>query len=87
MYRVQLKVMPRKGILNPASSAVTRALGALGYSAVESLEMGRFMEFTVKTDNLDEAKSYVDQMCKRLLANPIIEDYTYKIDPVEEESR
>lgn len=85
MFRVQLKVMPRKGILNPAGSAVTRALGALGYSAVDNLEMGRYMEFIVKIDHLDEAKNYVDEMCKRLLTNPIIEDYTYKMDPVEEE--
>lgn len=85
MFKVELKVMPRKGILNPASSTVTRALGALGYSKVTGLEMGKFMEFTVNMTDLKEATAYVDEMCKKLLANPIVEDYTYEITPVEGE--
>lgn len=85
MFRVELKVMPRKGILNPASSAVTRALGALGYDQVEGLEMGKFMEFTVKMTDEQAARAYIEEMCQRLLANPIIEDFTYEIFPVEGE--
>lgn len=85
MYRVELKVMPRKGILNPASSAVTRALGALGYDQAEGLEMGKFMEFTVKMADEAAARAYIEEMCQRLLANPIVEDYTYEIFPAKGE--
>ena len=85
MFRVELKVMPRKGILNPQSSATTRALSALNYTDVQGLEMGKFMEFKVNKPSVEEASLYVEEMCKRLLTNPIIEDYTYEIYPAEEE--
>lgn len=85
MFKVELKVMPRKGVLNPASAAVTRSLKALGYDQVTKLEMGKFMEFTVDMADRDAVESYVQEMCKRLLANPVIEDYTYEIFPVEGE--
>ncbi len=85
MFRVELKVMPRKGILNPQSTAVTNGLAALGYSKVEGLEMGKFMEFTVNMDDKKAVEEYVQEMSKRLLTNPIIEDYTYEIFPVEGE--
>lgn len=85
MFRVELKVMPRKGILNPQSAAVTKGLSAMGYLDVQGLEMGKFMEFTVNKSDAAEACAYIEEMCKRLLTNPIIEDYTYEIFPAEEE--
>lgn len=85
MFKVELKVMPRKGILNPASAAVNRSLKALGYNQVPQLEMGKFMEFTVDLQDEVKARAYVEEMCQRLLANPVIEDYTYEIFPIEGE--
>lgn len=84
MYKVELKVMPRKGILNPESATVTRALDAMSYDKIGELEMGRFMEFEVDMDNKAEAEAYVEEVCQKLLANPVIEDYTYQITPVKE---
>ncbi|AZR74235.1 phosphoribosylformylglycinamidine synthase, purS protein [Anoxybacter fermentans] len=85
MFRVELKIMPRKGILNPESSTVTRALKAMGYDKVKGLEIGKFMEFVVNLDDVKTAEAYVEEICKRLLANPVIEDYIYEIFPLEEE--
>ncbi len=85
MFKIELKVMPRKGILNPQSTAVKNGLKAMGYDNVDNLEMGKFMEFTIKAADRAEAEAYVEEMCKRLLANPVIEDYTYQIYQVEGE--
>ena len=79
MFKVQLKIMPRKGILNPESSAVSNGLQAMGYTTVEGLKIGKFMEFTLRAADLSAAESTVKEMCSRLLANPVIEDYTYRI--------
>lgn len=84
MFKVQLKIMPRKGILNPESSAVSKGLQAMGYTTVEGLEIGKFMEFTIQAADLSAAESTVKEMCSRLLANPVTEDYTYQITQSEE---
>lgn len=85
MFRVELKIMPRKGILNPQSAAVTNGLKALGYNEVLDFEMGKFMEFNLNAENYDQAVVAVEEMSKRLLANPIIEDYSYQILEIEGE--
>ena len=84
MYKVELKVMPRKGILNPESATVTRALDAMSYDKIEELEMGRYMEFEVNLTTEKEVEAYVEEVCQKLLVNPVIEDYTYQITPVKE---
>ena len=79
MFKVQLKIMPRKGILNPESSAVSNGLQAMGYTTVKGLEIGKIMEFTLRAADLAAAESSVKEMCSRLLANPVTEDYIYQI--------
>lgn len=83
MFKVELKIMPRKGILNPESTAVSNGLKTMGYIDVQALEIGKFMEFTIRAVDEKAAESCVQEMCSRLLANPIIEDYTYKITQIE----
>ncbi len=62
-------IRPKKGILDPQGQAVERALPALGFDGVSNVHVGRLIELDV-----DDA-SQVPQMCERLLANPLIEDY------------
>jgi phosphoribosylformylglycinamidine synthase len=67
--RVRVLIRPKQGILDPQGQAVERALPALGYEGVSNVHVGRLVELDVP----DPAK--VDEMCERLLANPLIEDY------------
>ena len=62
-------IRPKAGILDPQGQAVERALPALGFEGVANVHVGRLIELDV-----DDA-SQVPQMCERLLANPLIEDY------------
>ena len=62
-------VRPKQGILDPQGQAVERALPALGFSGVSNVHVGRLIELDV------EDPSRVEEMCERLLANPLIEDF------------
>jgi len=67
--RVRVLIRPKAGILDPQGQAVERALPALGFEGVANVHVGRLVELDV------EDESRVPEMCERLLANPLIEDY------------
>jgi phosphoribosylformylglycinamidine synthase PurS subunit len=71
--KVRVLVRPKSGILDPQGEAVRRALPALGFEGVRSVHIGRLVEMEV--DSADE----VEGMCKRLLANPTIEEYEWEV--------
>jgi phosphoribosylformylglycinamidine synthase PurS subunit len=71
--KVRILVRPKSGILDPQGEAVRRALPALGFEGVRSVHIGRLVEMEV--DSADE----VEGMCKRLLANPTIEEYEWEV--------
>jgi len=73
--RARVLVRPKSGILDPQGQAVERALPALGFTGVSDVHVGRLIELDV-----DDA-SQLEQMCERLLANPLIEDYEIQVDP------
>ncbi len=62
-------IRPKEGILDPQGQAVERALPALGFDGVSAVRVGRLVELEV------EATDRVHEMCEKLLANPLIEDY------------
>jgi phosphoribosylformylglycinamidine synthase subunit PurS len=67
--RARVLVRPKQGILDPQGQAVQRALPALGFAGVSNVHVGRLIELDV------EDPSQLPEMCERLLANPLIEDY------------
>jgi phosphoribosylformylglycinamidine synthase PurS subunit len=74
--RVRVLIRPKEGILDPQGQAVEQALPALGFDGVRNVHVGRLVELDV--DDL----SQVPQMCERLLANPLIEEYEVVEAPV-----
>ena len=71
--KVRVLVRPKGGILDPQGEAVRRALPALGFEGVRSVHIGRLVEMEV------ESPDEVEGMCKRLLANPTIEEYEWEV--------
>ncbi len=67
--RARVLVRPKRGILDPQGQAVERALPALGFAGVREVHIGRLIELDV------EDPERLPEMCERLLANPLIEDY------------
>ena len=66
----------KPGILDVQGAAVQRALGGLGFHDVADLRIGKVIELDVEAPNAVTARARVDEMCRKLLANPILEDYT-----------
>lgn len=71
--KVRVLVRPKTGILDPQGEAVRSALPALGFEGVETVHIGRLIE--LELESADE----VDAMCRRLLANPTIEEYEWEV--------
>ena len=73
--KVRVLVRLKPGILDVQGAAVKRALGGLGFTDVADLRVGKVIELEVDTANAAAARARVDEMCQKLLANPILEDY------------
>jgi phosphoribosylformylglycinamidine synthase len=72
--RVLIRLKP--GILDVQGAAVQRALAGLGFGDVRDLRVGKLVEVDVDASTPAAARARVDEMCRKLLANPILEDYT-----------
>lgn len=81
MYKVKVFITLRENVLDPQGTAVKSALHSMEFEAVSDVRIGKYMELTIeKTDqNIDNA---VKEMCERLLANTVIEDYRYELEEV-----
>ncbi|MDX2192987.1 MAG: phosphoribosylformylglycinamidine synthase subunit PurS [Gemmatimonadales bacterium] len=79
-FRVHVRVMPRAGLLDPQGQAVEHALKALGFGEARQVHVGRAIEFTVAAASRDEAVQRARQMCDKLLANPVTEDYAVEVE-------
>ncbi|QDP39234.1 phosphoribosylformylglycinamidine synthase subunit PurS [Radiobacillus deserti] len=78
MKKVKIYITLKEGVLDPQGKAVQTSLNTLGFNEVQEARVGKYMELLVE-DNADvEAK--IEEMCSKLLANPVIEDYSYTIE-------
>ncbi len=75
--RVLIRLKP--GILDVQGAAVKRALGGLGFADVGDLRVGKLIEVDVDAASPQAARTRVQAMCQRLLANPVLEDYTVEV--------
>jgi phosphoribosylformylglycinamidine synthase len=78
-YEVRIDVTHLPGVLDPVGATVERALPALGYDNVSAVSIAKTIRLALDADSETAARSQVDDMCRRLLANPVIERYTVEI--------
>lgn len=78
-YEARIDVSHLPGILDPQGATVEKALPALGYTNVTQVSVGKSIRLVVEADNEAAARTQVDEMCHRLLANPVIEAFTITI--------
>jgi phosphoribosylformylglycinamidine synthase len=79
-FRVHVRVMPRDGLLDPQGQAVEHALTALGFEEAAAVRVGRAIELDVAAESRAEAEARARQMCDKLLANPVTEDYLLQVE-------
>lgn len=78
-YNAKIKITLRKGILDVQGKAVENALHAIEFPMISDVRIGRYVELSVNADNKEQAMELVSDASKKLIANPIIEDYTIEI--------
>lgn len=77
--KATVQVTLKPGVLDPQGRAIAGALGDLGFTGIDSVRQGKFIELDIADQPETEAKAAVEEMCKKLLANPVIENYTIEI--------
>jgi phosphoribosylformylglycinamidine synthase subunit PurS len=78
-YEARIDVTHLPGILDPQGATVERALPALGYTNVTQVSVGKSIRLVVEADSAAGARAQVDEMCHRLLANPVIEAFEISV--------
>jgi phosphoribosylformylglycinamidine synthase subunit PurS len=80
-WRAEVIVLPKEGVNDPEGEAILGGLHSLGYSGVERVTAGRFLQLSVVADDEYSARRSVATMCDQLLANPVIEAYQVVLEP------
>ncbi len=79
-FSVLVEVRPREGIANPEGATIQRALAALGYEGVDEVRVGKAIRLSIEASDEDAARSRVDELCRRFLTNPVIEDAVVSVE-------
>ncbi|MGE8207705.1 phosphoribosylformylglycinamidine synthase subunit PurS [Heyndrickxia sp. NPDC080065] len=79
MYKVKVYVTLRESVLDPQGTAVKNSLHTMNYQEVADVRIGKYMELTIEKTERD-IEEVIKELCERLLANPVIEDYRYEIE-------
>ncbi len=77
--KAKVHVTLKPGVLDPQGKAVQHALGSLGFSGVDEVHQGKYIEIDLDETDAARARGQVDDMCKKLLANMVIENYSIDI--------
>lgn len=80
MRKVKVYITLKEGVLDPQGKAVKNSLNTLDYANVNEVRVGKYME--VMMEDAEDLEAQVEEMCEKLLANPVIEDYSYQIEEV-----
>lgn len=80
MYRARIRVTLRPSILDPQGKAVEHAVASLGFHDVGGVRIGKYIELQIRTDSEDEARRRAGEVCAKLLANPVMEDFAVDVE-------
>jgi phosphoribosylformylglycinamidine synthase subunit PurS len=78
--RAKIFISFKNGVLDPQGKAVERSLHTLGYQEVRDVRMGKYLEVELEAASKETAEARLREMCDKLLANPVIEDYRFEIE-------
>ena len=81
-FKAEIDVMPLDALLDPQGKAVTSSMKNIGLDSIESVRIGRHVSIFLEASNLEDATKIIEEACKKLLANQIMEKYSYQIEKV-----
>ncbi|MBP38087.1 MAG: phosphoribosylformylglycinamidine synthase subunit PurS [Dehalococcoidia bacterium] len=82
MFLAKIHVSLKPTVNDPQGLTIARALGRLGFDSVDSLRAGKYFEVKIDSSDQTAAETDVELMCVKLLANPVIETFTYELEAV-----
>jgi len=77
--KARIHITLKNGVLDPQGKAIQNALGSLGFSGVGEVRQGKLIEVDLAEQDRDKAREQVERMCRDLLANTVIENYSFDI--------
>ena len=78
--RARIVIRLRPGVLDPQGTTIRKALESLGFPEVRELRVGKVLELILDETDRARARARLDEMCRKLLANPVIEDYSIEVE-------
>lgn len=82
-FKATVHIMPRPEILDPQGKATLHGLHNLGFSQVEQVRIGKQVELMVEANSAEEARGSLEEACRKLLANPVIEQFHFEVEAAE----
>lgn len=79
MFTSKINISIRKSILDPQGKAAENSLRALGFNSIEDTRIGKYIELKINVKSKDEAERITRSACEKLLANPVMEDFSFEI--------
>jgi phosphoribosylformylglycinamidine synthase subunit PurS len=77
--KARIRITLKNGVLDPQGKAIQSALGALGFGGVNDVRQGKYIEVEIAEASEDKARAEVERMCRDLLANTVIENYSFEL--------
>ena len=84
MAKARVIITLKQTIMDAQGQTIERALRNLGYEGVQNLRIGKYVEMDLSDGSPADLSAQVDEMCRKLLANPVIEDFRFELEPVAE---
>ncbi len=82
-FTAEINVMPQKALLDPQGKAVCQILQKNGHKGVSSVRIGKHIQIEIESDSEEKARKTIEEICSKVLINPIMENYTFKIKKAE----
>lgn len=82
LFKAEVKVALKQAVLDPQGTTVEGAVKSLGYKGVSQVRIGKLIELTVEAESAEQAGTLVAELAKKILANPVMESFTYSLTEV-----
>ena len=81
-YKAEIDIMPLPALLDPQGKAVSSGMDSMGLTEIKNVRIGKHISLEIDADSEDAAKEKVDEACKKLLVNEIMENYTFNLETI-----
>ena len=82
MYIAKVSITLRRSILDPQGKAIRHGLESLGMKVIDGVRIGKHIEMTINSQKKEEAEQLIKEACVKLLANPVMEDFSFTVEKV-----